>query len=469
MNVRETAKNASVAFLAQGVSMLLSVIQSLIVPKLLGVAEYGYWQLFIFYIGYVGFFHFGLNDGVYLIKGGESRKQIDRSSVRSQFAFSLVFETLIALCVVIVSMSIELVPDRRFVAVCAAIFLVIQNAASYLMYVLQAMNETRLSSYSTIVARFSFLILLGLLISIGSSTFRPFVVAYIASVVLQLAYCIWHCQDILSASFSGWTIAAKESVESIRVGSKLMLANIASQLILGVLRLAIDAKWGVETFGKLSLSLSLVNFFLAFVTQAAMVLFPALRQSNEEEVRSFYMHARDVLGLAFPAIYLLYFPMVWLLIRWLPAYADSLRYFAYLIPICVFDSKMNITCTTLFKVRRQENLLLRINIATTVFCAVIVAIGVFMIGSVELSVASATLAIMMRSFISEGFVASELGVKQDDVSVCEFALTFAFVSLALLASPIIASFCYALLYSFFLIMHRRQVGELFAALRLNRQ
>ena len=92
MDKRTLIKNVSVAFLAQGVSMLLSIVQSLIVPKLLGTEQYGYWQLFIFYIGYVGFFHLGLNDGVYLIKGGQSRDQIDRRSVNSQFVFALSFQ-----------------------------------------------------------------------------------------------------------------------------------------------------------------------------------------------------------------------------------------------------------------------------------------------------------------------------------------------------------------------------------------
>lgn len=64
-------KNILYAFLAQGIALFLSVLMSLIVPKILGVEQYSYWQLFIFYTGYVGFFHFGLNDGVYLRLGGQ--------------------------------------------------------------------------------------------------------------------------------------------------------------------------------------------------------------------------------------------------------------------------------------------------------------------------------------------------------------------------------------------------------------
>ena len=244
-----------------------------------------------------------------------------------------------------------------------------------------------------------------------------------------------------------------------------MLANIASQLILGVLRFVIDAAWGIELFGKLSLALSLVSFFLAFVSQAAMVLFPALRQSDDGEVRSFYRSARDALGIVFPAMYLLYFPMVWLLGMWLPAYADSFRYFAWLIPICVFDSKMNITCTTLFKVRREESRLLIINVVTTVVCAAMVLFAVYQLRSVEVAIASTTIAIIGRSLFSERIVSEELNVATDDVSLWEIALTVAFVAMALLLSKPMAAICYGLMYVIFLWIHRRQAMNLTRVIR----
>ena len=446
-----------VAFLAQGASMLISVIQSLIIPKVLSIDEFSYWQLFIFYIGYVGFFHLGLNDGVYLLKGGEGREAIDKSSVNSQFLFSVAFQSLFAITVIIAAAMGEIESSRFFVVVCTGVYLVVQNAASYFMFVLQAMNETRISSYSTIVARFSFLIPLCILIFMRISTFQSIVIAYIGSALLQLAYCAWYCRDILTSSFSGWIQAARESIASIRVGMKLMIANIAGQLILGVVRLIVDAAWGIEAFGKLSFALSLVNFFLAFVSQAAMVLFPALRQSDEVEIRSFYQASRDVLGILFPIIYLFYFPMVWLLSMWLPAYTESFLYFIWLIPICVFDSKMNITCTTLFKVRREESLLLSINIFTAAICTVMILFSVYYLNSIEAAIASTTAAIIGRSMYSERVVSSALGTDIDDVSLWEIALTIAFIAMALLLPKPIAFSAYGIAYAIFAWKHREQL------------
>ena len=76
MNYSSIARNTMIAFAAQFISLSVSVVMSLLVPKIVGVADYGYWQLFMFYTTYSGFFHLGLNDGVYLINGGLSRDQI---------------------------------------------------------------------------------------------------------------------------------------------------------------------------------------------------------------------------------------------------------------------------------------------------------------------------------------------------------------------------------------------------------
>ncbi len=40
---------------ANFITLAISVLLNLFVPKLLGVREYSYWQLYVFYSSYVGF------------------------------------------------------------------------------------------------------------------------------------------------------------------------------------------------------------------------------------------------------------------------------------------------------------------------------------------------------------------------------------------------------------------------------
>lgn len=466
MNLRSLAKNAGVAFLAQGVAMCVSIITTLLVPKILGVEEYGYWQLFIFYQSYVGFCHLGLNDGVYLLNGGRTREQIDKRLCNSEMWVAIAFQAIIAAIAFVVILVSPLGQERVFVITCVVIYMLIKNTALYIGYLFQAMNETTLYSISCILERVSFLLPLLACIVLRVDRFEIYVCAYLVAGVIQLLYCAWHARDFLTAGFVGATEAVQASIASIRIGIKLMLANIASQLILGVARFVIDLVWGIETFGKLSLSLSMVNFFLAFVSQAAMVLFPALRQSGENDQKRFYVAARDTMSLVFPAVYILYYPMRWILSLWLPAYADSLVFFAYLLPICVFDSKMNITCTTLFKVRREEKLLFIINVATTVFSAFGTLLGAYVFESIYVVIAAVTLAIIGRSLASEYILTRKLAATSPlRLSLGELAATVLFVFLSSYSSSAISLVAYCGVYTAFLVINRDKLSALFGSLK----
>ena len=66
---RNFFSNLFFAFLAQGVSLLLSLLLTFVVSKLLGVTDFAYWQLFHFYGSYVVLTQFGLTEGIYLRLG----------------------------------------------------------------------------------------------------------------------------------------------------------------------------------------------------------------------------------------------------------------------------------------------------------------------------------------------------------------------------------------------------------------
>ncbi len=318
MNYSSIARNTMIAFAAQFISLSVSVVMSLLVPKIVGVADYGYWQLFMFYTTYSGFFPPWPERWCLPDQRRSLREEIDKSSIKSQYILGACFQALICLVITLVSMPLVDDANRVFVIASFALYTVVYNLTSYLGFVFQAMNETKLFSFSTMLDRLVFLAPLLVLIGLKVSDYHPYVYAYLVSKIIALIYCSWMGRDILRAKSMSFCNALKDGIHSIVVGVKLMIANIADTLILGVSRFLIDHFWGIVAFAKISFSLSLVNFFITFVSQASMVLFPALRTGSDEERVRFYIGIRNAIELIFPAIFLLYFPMVWILGAWLP-------------------------------------------------------------------------------------------------------------------------------------------------------
>lgn len=404
MNIRNLAGDLTIAVIAQGFSALASTLLTLLLPKILGVEDFGYWQLFIFYAGYVGFFHLGINDGIYLSEGGRRRSEIDKKEINSQFWLSVIVQLLLSLALMVLSVFLPVGTDRSFVVLMTAALVVLSNAGQFLGFLFQAMGETRKFSASVVVE--SAILLVGIisLSVIGVGSYEPYVLLYCFAKLFRMLFCFIYSGDFFKSGLVALPKALALCFASIKIGIKLMIANIAGSLILGIARILIDANWGIEVFSSVSFALSITTFFMMFISQASMVLFPALRQSGEKDSSGFFIALRDSLNAILPLILLLYFPAIWILNQWLPDYQQSLAYFAYVLPLCIFEGKMDIVGATYLKVLRRESALLAINFVTLVGSCIISVIGACFLHSVEFILLGAIIALGLRSLYSELYI-----------------------------------------------------------------
>jgi O-antigen/teichoic acid export membrane protein len=354
-------KNLLYAFIAQGTSTILSILISLILPKMLGIEEFAYWQLFIFYSGYVGFFHFGLSDGLYLRYGGTNLGDMDKSLIGSQFRFMVIWQLIISSFVLVAIPFVMSDQNRIFVWVMTAFYLITANAAWGLGYIFQAANETQIYSTGIIISRAVFIIILLFLVVMKQYEYKQYIILYVSAQSITMIYSMFKGKDFILAKWSSLKITIRETFYNMRIGINLTFSNIASSLILGFGRGFVDSRWDISTFGLFSLAISLVNFILQFITQISMVMFPALRQVTNNSKIEIYM-LRDSLGIILCGVLIFYVPIKVILTWWLPHYTDSLRYLSVILPICVFDGKMQMLYNTYLKVLRKERGLLYINI-----------------------------------------------------------------------------------------------------------
>ena len=85
IRVKDIIKNFSYTVSSNLVVLAVSSLIVLIIPKYIGIIEYGYWQIYVFYSSYVGFLHFGWSDGIYLRYGGAKYSELNKKLFFSQF------------------------------------------------------------------------------------------------------------------------------------------------------------------------------------------------------------------------------------------------------------------------------------------------------------------------------------------------------------------------------------------------
>ena len=276
--------------------------------------------------------------------------------------------------------------------------------------------------------------------------------------ILAMLFGIYLIKGILVFNFTDFTDVIAEIYENISVGSKLLFANIASMLILGIIRFGISQYWDVVTFGKVSLALSIANFLMVFINAVSVVLFPALKRINDDELRVVYQKIDIVLTVILLGALALYYPLKYILNWWLPQYADSLMYVSILFPICFFESKVVLLINTYLKALRQEALLLKINLITVVLSALLTYFCVVYLHNLQFTVFSILVLFLFKYTVSKYYLLKKLKTGND---FSELIIVLVFLLLNLYQFNII--YCisiYFLSYSLYIILNKNKIVKI---------
>lgn len=448
--------NMIFAFIAQIISILVSLVMTLGIPKVLTLDEYGYWQLFIFYTGFIGFFQFGLSDGIYLRYGGKNFQDLNKKIIKSQMVYGFLFQLFISLIILFI-VSISNIDKARFIILSSgAIYIVVGNLITLLGFLLLATNDIKYYSKSVLIEKISFIVILPFLIYGKIISFSTLIVLFLFSKILSLIFLMFYFKAYVKVK----TFNFKKSLSFIKIdvvyGIVLMFSNIASTLILGVGRFVIDDQWDITTFGKISLSLSATYFFLLLISQISLSLFPVLRKLNYENQKNIFIKSCDFLGIIMLGVFLLYFPLISFLNSWLPKYADSFKYLIILMPICLFEGKMQMIHNTYMKSLNKQKMLLYINLFILILSLLLTYINGYIFHNLFMVLYSMLICISLRSIITQLYLYKYYKTIFDSQIVIEVLFTILFLCVVSYLKNFIALEIYLFVYIIYILLIRKK-------------
>ena len=464
ISTKKFVSNIALSVAAQIVSVLVSFVMGLIVPKFIDEFSYAYWQLYILYAGYVGVLHFGLLDGIVLRYGAYDYDELDKKRIRSQFTCLLLTTALIGVIVASVSLGV-MQGERSIVFVLVAVSIVLKNITTYNSYIFQITNRISRYVIITIAQRLAYGIAVVVLLVCGVKEFYWYCLADI------LGDCVGISIGIAlnrGSVYLGRMISLRETFRelcaNLSAGIILMLANWSSILLIGSARMIIEWRWGELTFGKVSFAFSLTNIFLTFVTAVSVVLFPSLKRIEGDRLPQMYKNIRELISpLLFFAL-MLYFPGSWIVRLWLPNYAVSLDYLAILLPIIIFSSKVSLLTNNYLKVYRKEKSMLLVNLFSVALGVAVFSFCAYGLGHLNAMLVSVVLVIMLNSVLSETVVMRTIKVRIVKEFFYEAALTAGFILIAHYLDLLWGFLAYLGLFLIYCVLNFRTIGALFRRL-----
>ena len=466
MNLLNTLKNIAYSFGANLTSLCISIFMVMFVPKFLSVDDYGLWQLFLFYFSYLGFLHFGWEDGIYLRYAGKNYNDLDQKTFAGQFYGIIVLQIVLAVLVSSIGQILVSDPLRRTALICAVWLAPFVNFNNLCNFIMQITNRIKDYAKLLLTERVVFFLAVVLFLLVFHwNEFRYMYYAKLFSVSGISLAGVYLCRSLLRPRFYPLRQVLSEAGENLLVGSKLMLANIASMLIIGIVRYGISVGWDVATFGKVSLTLGVSNFLMVFINSVSVVFFPIVKRMDEGRRASAYAVIRNMLDFILFAALIGYYPLKCILAWWLPKYADSLIYMSVLFPVCVFESKVTLLINTYLKSMRREFLMLEINVVSVVFSLIVTIVTVGIWHNLDAAVFSIVLAYAFRCMLAEYHVTKILGLDLKMDMLEDLLMCSIFIVSGWMFDSFLCMTLYSVAYVVFVLVHRKSLQQIIGMVR----
>lgn len=262
------------------IKMLVTFVTAFLVPMVLSVDDYGYYKVYTFYAAYIGVFHFGYCDGIYLDYGGKKENEIETGKISQQLATIFIFSVEVALIA-----GLWGILRRDFTIVCLGLTVVPNIVYTFYSYVYQATGNFKKYTWMLNLSTLSNLLMNGILVLFKIRDYRAYI---IVCIMVQLI-------SFLAGTFyfkkSGWIRKSSFSfnvlMNYIKMGILLMLGNFAYTFFIGIDKWFIKFTLDITDFSMYSFASQMLTVVNMFITPISMTLYSHLsrRKDHDFEVK----------------------------------------------------------------------------------------------------------------------------------------------------------------------------------------
>ncbi|MGX7235597.1 lipopolysaccharide biosynthesis protein [Enterococcus italicus] len=457
---RNMVKNLRYALSANFFVLIIAVILNIFLPKYFSIKTYSYWQLYLFYLNYIGFFHFGWLDGIYLEYSGDTYDKLNKKKISTFFWAHLCFQMIILLILILIINFIS-AEEKYEVLLLTILAMIISNMRTFVLVILQA--TSRIKEYSQIAKndRFILLILIIVYILTKGDNFAVLILFDIISKLIITVIGIYFIRDAIKIKPYSFKVVVPDFKRQLISGSSIMLSTIITGLITGVLRIFIENNWNIDTFGKISFTLNISNLFLIFIGSISIVVFPIIKRSDDYFLKNFYLNFRNLIVPICYASLLFLFPIKIILSHFLPEYSDSIFYSGIIFPTVVFEIRLNLLVYNYLKNFKEEKVILLVNFVTLIFSVFLSSITVYVFKSLLLSMVVLLICSVIKCILAEMYLAKYIQVKLDRKITFDIIMTTSFVLLNIFQPVIIGAVEYLLIIIIYLINQKKEIMESF--------
>ena len=395
-------KNVFFVVFSNSLTLLSGILIGIVIPKIMGISDFGYYKTFTLYSSYVGIFHFGFVDGILLVHAGCNRENLDLNRFRLLGKSMFIFELIITMLGSFIAMFF-LINEYKMLFLFVSLNLFALNLTTYFEYIVQiTMNFKQLSIRSLIKTSMQLIavLLIYILFKTVNYIISPYV--YIAIVVsINYLLLIWYMITYRQFLFGkAEKFDLNTLVFYLKKGVPIMCSNLLIMLIFAVDQIFVNVLFDKEIYAYYAFAYSMISLITTTTNAISIVFFPTLKNIDDEKALNQYENFNAYI-LIFSALSLCCYQIFCFIIdSFLTKYYQSLPILRIVIPMVLITTPITVVKYNFYKKNNMVNLYFVISIIVLVLSIVADIIVYFIYGNtISISIVSIVICLIWNLVI----------------------------------------------------------------------
>jgi O-antigen/teichoic acid export membrane protein len=260
------------------ITLFAGIVSGLVIPAFLSLDQYAQLKTFTLYLGYVGILHFGLADGLFIKYGGSFEDEVDKSLLKGEHHFFIVFQFVITVLFIMISLFIE---DKILLAFSMAI--IPFNLITFYKFFYQAIGKfdiySKILIFPPLVMLISNLVVIFILEIENYFLFILIRLLSYLSIFLILEYNFYKITNNHETIFN-----IPEIKEIFNIGFFIMLGNLSLKMFYSIDRWFVKFSFTSNDFAFYSFAMSMMGMINLFIGSVTTVFYPYLSRKNDQEI-----------------------------------------------------------------------------------------------------------------------------------------------------------------------------------------
>lgn len=334
-NISNIIKVSLVSLFSLGASLL----SGFLIPKILSINSYGYYQTALLYAAYLGVAPLGFLDGIILRYAGKSEEELP--SDRFRFYWRIMFLLHLVLGGIFITFGLTLFKGlEKWIFIYLGLQLFFGNISSFFANISTLTSNFKLYnkvSFSATVLRFFNLVIVAVLYIFRKSLISdaPFYIflglSLIPTILMFFIYLFRYKSFTFKRNSDASFNKRREVFDLVKIGLPLLISNLLITFLLESDRQFVQIAFDISTYAIYAFAYSLLGLISKLFMSISLVLFPELKKIDSKSAFDQYQNLIGTLLVIISILCLGYFLVHGIVVLWIPKYLGSLKIFRVVI------------------------------------------------------------------------------------------------------------------------------------------